>query len=175
MSRLTSLILFDTYLELRGQSGGTTLTSINVAISRDAGISGWFAWSTDTASLDDGGTIVVPKATPRMGCWKRVFQGGLSVRWFGALGDGVDDNDAVEAAVVRANSLNVPVKRCVGLSPRHATGDTKMMYPYRGRELKTKGLHWKRMKGLKAVRRSERTYYLGGELCDEHLKELNSI
>jgi hypothetical protein len=50
-----------------------------------------------------------------------------------------------------------------------------MMDPYRGRELKTKGLHWKRMKGLEAVRRSERTHYLGGELCDEHLKELNSI
>jgi hypothetical protein len=27
-----------------------------------------------------------------------------------------------------------------------------MMDPYRGRELKTKGLHWKRMKGLEAVR-----------------------
>jgi hypothetical protein len=31
------------------------------------------------------------------------------------------------------------------------------------------------MKGLKAVRKSERTHYLGGELCDKHLKELNSI
>jgi hypothetical protein len=31
------------------------------------------------------------------------------------------------------------------------------------------------MKGLEAVRRSERAHYLGGELCDEHLKELNSI
>jgi hypothetical protein len=36
-------------------------------------------------------------------------------------------------------------------APRHATGHTKMMDPYRGRELKTKGLHWKRMKGLEAV------------------------
>ncbi|KAI9854599.1 MAG: hypothetical protein M1813_000950 [Trichoglossum hirsutum] len=44
-----------------------------------------------------------------MGCWKRVFQGSLSVKWFGALGDGVDDNDAVETAIIRANSLNVPV------------------------------------------------------------------
>jgi hypothetical protein len=31
------------------------------------------------------------------------------------------------------------------------------------------------MKGLEAVRRSERMHYLGRELCDEHLKELNSI
>jgi hypothetical protein len=50
-----------------------------------------------------------------------------------------------------------------------------MMDSYRGKELKTKGLHWKRMKGIEAVRRSERTHYLGRELCDEHLKELNSI
>ncbi|KAH0552964.1 hypothetical protein GP486_006839 [Trichoglossum hirsutum] len=75
----------------------------------DTSIDGWFAWSTDTTSLDDGGTTIVPAATPRMGCWKRIFQGSLSVKWFGALGDGVDDNDAVEAAVIRANSLNVPV------------------------------------------------------------------
>jgi hypothetical protein len=48
-----------------------------------------------------------------------------------------------------------------------------MMDSYRGKELKTKGLRWKRMKGLETVRRSERTHYLGGELCDEHLKILS--
>jgi hypothetical protein len=31
------------------------------------------------------------------------------------------------------------------------------------------------MKGLEAVRKSEKTHYLKGELCDEHLKELNFI
>jgi len=104
----TSLLLFDTYLELRGHSGGMTPTSINVAIGRDAGTGGTFAWSTDTTSSDDGGTIIVP--TPlRTGCWKRIFEGGLSVKWFGALGNNVDDHDAVNAAVARANSLNVPV------------------------------------------------------------------
>jgi hypothetical protein len=44
----TSLLLFDTYLELRGHSGGMTPTSINVAIGRDAGTGGTFTWSTDT-------------------------------------------------------------------------------------------------------------------------------
>jgi len=56
----TSLLLFDIYLELRGYSGGMTPTSINVAIGRDTGTGGTFAWSTDTTLSDDGGTIIVP-------------------------------------------------------------------------------------------------------------------
>ena len=41
-----------------------------------------------------------------------------------------------------------------------------MMDPYRGRELKTKGLHWKRMKGLEAVRRFEGTKFYP-RLCSQ--------
>jgi hypothetical protein len=50
--------------------------------------------------------------------------------------------------------------------PRHATGDTKIMDPYRGGEFKTKGLHWKRMKGLEAVRRFEGTKFYP-RLCNQ--------
>lgn len=64
---------------------------------------GAFTWTSDAASPDDGGTVlVVEPPGQRTGCWKRDVDGGgaVSVRWFGAKGDGQsDDWAAFDAAV----------------------------------------------------------------------------
>src|SRR5262245_15485023 len=57
---------------------------------------GLFVWDEDTASADNRGTVIVPAITPRTGCWKRLFSGPMSVKWFGAVGDCfVDDYNVV--------------------------------------------------------------------------------
>lgn len=41
----------------------------------------------DTTSAENGGTIIVASNGTR---WKRVYSGGVDVRWFGAVGDGTN-------------------------------------------------------------------------------------
>jgi hypothetical protein len=85
--------------DLRGLRG-----TYGVAIARgfhtpghDGG--GAFAWTTDLSTPDDGGTVVVSRIVPRVGCWKRIAAPVMNVRWFGARGDGVaDDLDAFREA-----------------------------------------------------------------------------
>jgi hypothetical protein len=190
----TSVNWFDTYAELRGKKGGATQTSVNISFGRDLILGGLFAWTTDTTSADDNGTIIVPTgtrtgcwkrvgpfeftfntyadlrgfvgagtkctafgldesigglfawtadttsadnagtnivpmATPRTGCWKRVYSGALNVKWFGAKGDGVaNDQPAIVAAINYATSLGrsmeiyIPpgrfgIQSTIGISP----------------------------------------------------------
>lgn len=49
----------------------------------DDGGGGVFAWSNDTTTPDDGGTVIVPVANTRIGCWKRITGERLNVKWFG--------------------------------------------------------------------------------------------
>jgi hypothetical protein len=61
---------------------------------------GIFEWTTDTGAADDGGLVVVPTASPRTGCWKRLRGAHVDVRWFGARGDGTaDDRPAIQRAI----------------------------------------------------------------------------
>ncbi|MFL6210755.1 MAG: glycosyl hydrolase family 28-related protein [Pyrinomonadaceae bacterium] len=74
---------------------------------------GVFFWSDDTVTQDDGGTVIVPNSawtirvgsttTPttatyappssRRGCWKRLYDGPINVRWFGTQRDGTTSDD----------------------------------------------------------------------------------
>lgn len=59
--------------------------------------------SADTASPDDTGLTLVTAAGRR---YKRITDGAVDVRWFGATGDGdTDDTDAVRAAIAAASGL----------------------------------------------------------------------
>jgi pectate lyase-like protein/parallel beta helix pectate lyase-like protein len=70
----------------------------------DDGGGGLFHWVTGTATSDNG-TIVVP-TDPNGGYWKRVSDGPVNVRWFGARGDGAsDDTIAIQAAIDAVASL----------------------------------------------------------------------
>jgi hypothetical protein len=63
-----------------------------------SGIAGMFVRDdSDTATADDGGTVIMASNGKR---WKRRFDGPVSVRWFGASGDGTtDDTAAIQAAL----------------------------------------------------------------------------
>lgn len=65
----------------------------------------WFD-SSDTTSADNSGTIIV--ATD-LGRWKLIFQGSVSVKQFGAKGDGVaNDTTAFASAISAVNDVTVP-------------------------------------------------------------------
>lgn len=49
---------------------------------------GAFFWDAASTAPDDVGTVIVPDANPPEGRWRRVESSPLSVRWFGAIGDG---------------------------------------------------------------------------------------
>jgi hypothetical protein len=67
---------------------------------------GIFRWNGSDTTADNLGTIIIPASAPGTGRWNRVYDAGwLSVRWFGAKGDGVaDDITAINATITRAAS-----------------------------------------------------------------------
>ncbi len=63
------------------------------------GVAGFFYYdNADTSSVDNGGTIIVSSNGRR---WKRHYEGAVNVKWFGAKGNGVDDDSL---AFVTANT-----------------------------------------------------------------------
>jgi hypothetical protein len=59
----------------------------------DDGGGGDFYWDASATETDNGGTIIVLASNPVTGRWKRLVDGPLSVKWFGASGDGQLVND----------------------------------------------------------------------------------
>jgi hypothetical protein len=79
------------YPALRAYAGGATSVFV-----RASGIAGTFVRDdADTTSADNGGTIIVAANGKR---WKRVFDGAVDIRWFGAVDGGADSTSAVVAA-----------------------------------------------------------------------------
>lgn len=76
----------------------------------DGGGGSYFLDSADGTSADNGGTVIVAADGGR---WKLHLTGDVSVRQFGAKGDGVaDDTTAIQAAIdslpVRGGGVNIP-------------------------------------------------------------------
>lgn len=72
----------------------------------DTGQDGMFGYDpSDTTTPDNTGTVVAAAAGGR---FKRMFEGGLEVKWFGAKGDGeTDDTLSVRAAMQAARGKEV--------------------------------------------------------------------
>ena len=78
------------------QLGASVVIAKGCVLGGDGG-GGIFYWDTTSVS-DDGGTRIVP--TGGGGVWRRVYTGPLSVKWFGAVGDGGSpDRAAIQNAI----------------------------------------------------------------------------
>lgn len=104
-----------TYALLRAYAGPVTAFYVRgVANIFDGGFGVFRVDAADTTTADNGGTVLVDALGRR---WKREFSGAVSVKWFGAVGNGTtNDRSAVQAALTYAATS----KRVVSL----ASGET---------------------------------------------------
>ncbi len=101
---------FDTIASLRANTQNITRASLagHTALGDGGGGDFWLDTS-DTSTADDGGINIVDSQSPRTGTWKRIYDGELSVKWYGAAGDGVtDDTTAIQAALATAQPVFLP-------------------------------------------------------------------
>jgi hypothetical protein len=83
----------DNYLELRQIAPPPDHEYVFIAGLPDpenSGLQGFFEWRPHSLAADNDGTVLKPLALPThsKGRWHRVFDGAISVKWFGAKGDG---------------------------------------------------------------------------------------
>jgi len=90
------------YTALRNYTGSNKVVFIT-----SQSIAGEFVYdSTDTSSADNGGTIIVSTNGKR---WKRKDSRFVSVKWFGAVGDGVtNDTQPISNAIATGKSVFFP-------------------------------------------------------------------
>lgn len=85
-------ISLQSYGALRAYTGSAT--SVRITTS---GVAGFFVYdSSDTTSADNGGTVIVGSNGRR---WKRLFDGPISVEWFGGSQSSPDNTAAFQAAI----------------------------------------------------------------------------
>ncbi len=103
-----SVIWIDTISDLVTTYSATAATAIvqGYNIPGDGG-GGIFIWQNSTSSTSpatDGGTIfqVIPPTGKSPGYWKRIYDGLLNVRWFGAFGDNSQDDTVAINSAIRA-------------------------------------------------------------------------
>ena len=83
-------------LEASTQSAGDVVMLLGYHIPGDGG-GGFFVWHQVSPSDHDGGTFVHVEENEG---WKRLYDGVLNVKWFGAKGDGeTKDSTAVQSAL----------------------------------------------------------------------------
>lgn len=61
---------------------------------------GLFYWDAASTATDNGGTVIRPNSLPASGRWLRIYDGAVSVKWFGAKGDGVTNDGPAWQAVL---------------------------------------------------------------------------
>ncbi len=69
---------------------GATPGTVGFLHPKGIGSEGFFQWRPESLQHDNGGTVIKPNALNKSdkGRWHRVFDGAISVKWFGAIGDG---------------------------------------------------------------------------------------
>ena len=74
----------------------------------------FFFWDPESTETPDRATILALVGKEQKGRLKAVFLPVANVRQFGALGDGIDDTDALQAAVAYSKKHGVPLYLPVG-------------------------------------------------------------
>ena len=70
---------------------------------------GTFYWDASSTAADDAAITILPTAHSGAGRWIRIYSRDSNVRWFGAKGDGVTNNDtALTTAVAHGEPIYVP-------------------------------------------------------------------
>jgi hypothetical protein len=104
---------------------GASLVITEGCLSPGDGGAGVFIWSTGT---DDGGTFIVPNGTgigATGGGWQRIYEGPLDVKWFGAAGNGTNnDQPAIQAAINAAKNSPQAVIFSAGTYAVSTSGST---------------------------------------------------
>ncbi len=82
-------VCLDTITDLRVSAPGKVkcATVLGYHAPGDGG-GGDFYWDASNNEDENGGTVIVSQSGPPTGRWKRVIEGPVSIKWFGAMGDG---------------------------------------------------------------------------------------
>lgn len=93
---------------------------------------GQFYYDASSSTADNGGTVFAP--TAGSGRWKRIYSGTeINVRWFGAKGNGVDDDTvAIQAAINLDFSVYLPRGRYRTTFPLDLTANFPIQKTVRG-------------------------------------------
>lgn len=106
---------------ISGSSTATTIIDVSGYYAPLDGGGGRFWWDSASTATDDGGIVI--KATAfATGRWKRIFDGNVNVRWFGAKGDGAtNDSVALQAAISSAEDVFFPAGTYLATALTQAT------------------------------------------------------
>lgn len=81
-------------------------SDIGIALTQGASVKGdggggWWEWVADSTDTDNMGTVICPANHGVPGRWKRIYNGPLNVRWFGAspIATAAENNAAFQAAL----------------------------------------------------------------------------
>lgn len=102
---------------------------------------GVFYWNPNSTVTDDGGTIINPSASSAPGRWIRIHdKTAYNVKWFGAVGDSVnDDTSAINAAITAAKGGSNIRAVCVLFSAGMYKITSTITYVGAGESLKLTG------------------------------------
>jgi len=93
-----TILTVDSIAELRAlDAAAAAVVIVNGYYERGDRGGGLFTWQTGATEDDDNGIWILPDSTPATGRWMRQYQGAMNVRWFGAYGDGIEDDSVAIA------------------------------------------------------------------------------
>lgn len=104
------MLTANTISDLRNNSSNTPQTVLVKHFSTPGDLGGGLFWkdASDTTSADNTGLVIVDTAGNR---WKRLYNGLVSVRWFGARGNNAaDDRSAIQNAINTVAAHNTTSK-----------------------------------------------------------------
>lgn len=122
--------VFGAVNDLLGVSGSVTgqLASCTGYWARGDNGGGQYWWDSASTATHDGGLVIAPTGVAT-GRWKRIFDGDVNVRWFGAKGDGsTDDTAAFLAAIATGYGVFVPDGTYITTGVLTMTSGGQMMY-----------------------------------------------